>query len=113
MCRDACGSSFRARLNVYSLHPFVTVVITTDRAHLLEGRSLAGNDFLDMTPEALVTRQQIGNSGYFRIKNMYVSKDPINRMKTQLSRLPTFAFQSLMKRTSFYSVSSRRSCRSS
>ena len=62
--------------------PSVTAVITTDHMHLLGRRRPVGNDFLDVTPEALVTKQQIGNLGYFRIKNMYVSKDPTNRMKT-------------------------------
>lgn len=72
----ARGSSFRARPGVSSLHPFVTVVITTDRAHLLEGRRLVGSDFLDMTPEALVTKQQAATRATSELKTRVCQKTP-------------------------------------
>ena len=75
--QDARGSSFRARpRSVCDRGDYA------DHTHLLGRRRPVGSDFLDVTPGALVTKQQIGNLGYFRIKNMCVSKDPTNRMKT-------------------------------
>ena len=42
-----------------------------------------GNDFLDMTPKAHVTKEKIDKLDFIKIKNFCASKDTINRMKRQ------------------------------
>ena len=64
----------------------------------------------DPPPRILEIKAKINKWDLTNLKSFCTSKETISKVK----RLPTFVFQSpIMKRTSFWGVSSKRSCRSS
>lgn len=42
-----------------------------------------GNGFLDMTPNACITKEKMANLGFIKIKDFYASKDIIKKVKRE------------------------------